>query len=232
MNSDLRPLSVETLINGLHKKFGENFLESQAHLNLAASSEARARQISIAKETLECQAGQTDHQISLAQYLDEIFADIICAIYLASTGLDVPARMLLRRSLELGVVIISHWDAPVSFYAWKDHDSDVRFSELCQHIQSAPFSTFLKHKSPDQSVDLREVCRRLENLYGKLSNVVHPKPYNFKTTSAHSYAFNAAGFSETLALCEKVEIIVIELLLARFPELRTPFAEIPVPEKS
>ena len=68
-------------------------------------AKALARTLASARDYLETRADTAQHQRELARYLDEVFGDLICALYLTFCGMNVPARMLLRRSLELGLVI-------------------------------------------------------------------------------------------------------------------------------
>ena len=63
-----------------------------------------------------------DHKRRCAQLLDEIFSDFALALYLFSVSLVVPARMLVRRALELGVASIYMWDLPHEYWGWSERD--------------------------------------------------------------------------------------------------------------
>lgn len=218
-SQDTRPLSVDEVLSALHKKFSQNFTASKAEINKAGRSEQLARSLSVCASHLEELAGDARHRKLLAKYLDEIFADSVCALYLAGLGLTVPARTLLRRLLELGVVVLAYWDSPADFWNWRDHDGDIRFSELNARLTSNGYATFLSNLPRPTPVDARVVFGGINFLYGELSNVVHPKPYNFVTTAQAAYAFDEAAFAETIRLAEQVYSSLYSMILARFPEL-------------
>lgn len=216
---DARPLSTVELLQALHSKFSVNFAESQTSLALAEHVEHQARMLSLATEQLRAEAGESVHQAALATYLDEIFGDCMCALYLASCGLCVPAQMLLRRALELGLAVVAYWDAPVDFWKWREHDGDIRFTELCSYLESAAYKTFLKHQFLGVTADLSDLLLELTPLYRDLSNVVHPNPKNFTTKPGGGYLFRKDDFTKTVQLSEKVYGILTKLMIKRFPKL-------------
>ncbi|MDL1888330.1 hypothetical protein FBQ96_01875 [Nitrospirales bacterium NOB] len=221
VQADARPLSTVELLQALHSKFSINFSQSQPSLPLADHVERQARMLSDVAEQLRCEAGQSNHQSALAGYLDEIFGDCMCALYLASCGLCVPAQMLLRRALELGLTVVAYWDSPVDFWKWREHDGDIRFTELCSYLEAPAYTTFLRHQRNGATVDLRPPLSELFPLYRDLSNVVHPKPRNFTTKPGGGYSFKHEEFVRTVQLSENVYQVLLNLMIERFPHLVT-----------
>lgn len=219
--ADARPLSTVELLQALHSKFSINFSQSQPSLPLADPVERQARMLSDVAQQLRREAGQSTHQSALAGYLDEIFGDSMCALYLASCGLCVPAQMLLRRALELGLTVVAYWDSPVDFWKWREHDGDIRFAELCSYLEDPAYTTFLKHQRNGATADLRQSLSELTPLYRALSNVVHPKPKNFTTKPGGGYSFKDEEFVGTVQLSEKVYRVLLSLMIQRFPHLFT-----------
>jgi hypothetical protein len=216
---DSRLRSVEELLCALHAKFSANFDIAKPTLSTAAEAERQVRSLSVACKILERLAGDVQHQRALAACLDEIFADSMCAIYLAFCGLNIPARMLLRRSLELGLVVTAYWDSAVDYWSWREHDTDVRFQDLCTFLQSNGYKSLLVHQRTVSKVDASETLRALPGLYSELSNVVHPKTYNFSTAGSHAFNFCADDLAKTLTYVTKVSSALGTVLAARFAEL-------------
>ena len=216
---DAKPKSVEELLTSLHHKFSSNFDLARPSIILATDVERRARALSIARDYLEKLAADAQHQRELAFCLDEVFGDAICALYLTFCGMNVPARMLLRRSLELGLVVGAYWDSPVNFWNWKTHDSDIRFSELSGHLKSAGYKTMCERQSEIAKVDSKDVLENLDRLYSQLSNVVHPKPYNFATAGINAYSFDPDELRKTLSFALTVLSSISTILSARFAAL-------------
>ncbi|WP_156393269.1 hypothetical protein [Burkholderia sp. Leaf177] len=215
---DARPLSAEELLAALHSKFSANFSNTRTIHSLAGTLEARARALSLAGKRLDSLAGDAIHQHELAKYIDEIFGDSMCATYLSCCGLDVAARMLLRRSLELGLVVAAYWDAPVDFWNWREHDGDIRFTTLCAYIESDGYTTLCRKQGKSEEVDVKPTIKTLERLYSVLSNVVHPKPYNFSTTQERMYTADPEEVRKTLGYAVETQQIIATILCWRFPD--------------
>jgi len=217
--SDARPLSAVELLSALNQKFLANFESSRSYLVLAEEVERQARALSLASEYLEGVAGAVPHQRALAKGLDEIFGDSMCAVYLASCGMNVPARMLLRRSLELGLVVAAYWDSPVSFWTWREHDGDIRFATLLSHVGSDGYKTLCQRQETVSQVDPTGAFQGLDTLYGELSDVVHPKPDNFSTAGVNAYSFQPDDLRKTLSYAGQVHSAIATILSARFAGL-------------
>lgn len=214
--ADARPRTVEELLSALHLKFSNNFAASQQQIGRASGVERQARSLCTASNLLAKSAGDSEHQRELAKCLDEVFGDLICAIYLSCCGMNVPARMLLRRSLELGLVVAAYWDSPVNYWTWREHDGDIKFSTISAHLRSDGYKTMCKKQATVSEVDCTDILQTLDTLYGDLSNVVHPKLYNFSTAGANSYTFNDEDFGKTLSYAARVLSTISTVLSARF----------------
>jgi hypothetical protein len=217
--SDARPLSAAELLSALQAKFSANFDVSRPSLALAIDVEQQARALSNASKFLERLAGDSPHQCVLAKCLDEIFGDSICALYLAYCGMNVPARMLLRRSLELGLLVVAYWDSPVDFWNWREHDGDIRFATLYAHLQSDGYKTLCRRQLKVSEVDASGTLKGLDILYRELSNVVHPKPYNFSTAGVGAYSFQPEDLALTLSYAARVHTAIATILSARFLDI-------------
>jgi hypothetical protein len=216
---DVRNLSVEELLASLHLKFSSNFEAAKQTLSAATEAEHKARLLSTASIHLGRLAGQEPHQEALAKCLDEVFADSMCAIYLACCGMHVAAGMLMRRSLELGFVVTAYWDAPADFWAWREHDADISFSQICDYLQSNGYRSLLSHQKAVSPADATETLKTVGALYRDLSNVVHPKTYNFATAGASSFNFHSGDLVKSLSYANRVHTAIANVLSARFTEL-------------
>ena len=217
-SADTRPRSSNELLQEIHRKFSTNFAAGAVHSTLAAEVEARARKLCEARSPLHDMA-TGEHQVQLTLCLDEIFGDSICACYLSLCGMQIPARALLRRCLELGVVIAAYWDSPVQFWGWKEHDEDIRFSTLFAHLQSAGFRTLCEKQNGSSVPELVALGKIMESTYRELSNVIHPKPREFATRLTDAYSFRVDEARETLKLASSVQEVICGLLVVRFSTL-------------
>jgi hypothetical protein len=218
LSVDKRPLALPEMLAALQDKFAKNFASSIPLQAEATAAEHAASSIWRIGHHLKPLAAEYEHQRELVSYLDEIFGDAVCALYLSCCGLTVASRTVLRRSLELGLVVVSYWDSPSDFWQWRAHDGDIRFSTLLAHLQSDGYKTFLARIPRPQAVDVSALTIGVEKLYSELSNVVHPKPYNFATRErAAGYAFDSTEFRKTAALGQEVFTCLQKLLEARFP---------------
>lgn len=211
-------IQISEILKRLHQKFGNNLLESEKYCALAELHEANARRLGIMRNFLEKKA-TSKHQVEIAAQFDEIFSDSIVAVYFAFSGLDIPACMLARRSLELGLVLICYWDKPADYWAWKSHDDDVSFSKLLAHVSSEGYNSFLIQEGLPNTELFEKVIGSLPELYSKLSNVVHPKTYNFETGGEAAFNISEAELRTTLGRIKEVQESLLTLLKRRFPEL-------------
>src|SRR5260370_12374938 len=118
------------ILSELHDKFGANVTAALACGDVGYQLvELKARLIPQIADALKARHRSVTQQEILSLF-DEIFSDLICSLYLSSAALDVPAKMLLRRALELGIAALYLWDTPHSYWAWKELDADLNFREM------------------------------------------------------------------------------------------------------
>jgi len=144
----LKPSGEQTNIwNDLNKKFSQNLgLALAQDERLASEAELQARAIPVIAKILAEKLELTNWQRDALCMFDEVFADIICSIYLGACGLDKPAQMILRRALEVGIATVYIWDLPHVFWGWKGHDRDLNFNEMLDHFASQGFTSFVQNE--------------------------------------------------------------------------------------
>lgn len=213
---DSRPLSVTELLSALNNKFRENYQTSATHQDFAKDAERLARKVSETAANLRAVAGSNDHQKYLADSVYEIFGDSVTALYLSCCGLVIPAKMLMRRSLELGMVVVSYWDNPASFHQWREHDGDIRFSDLLASVTAPGYLTYVSKLNGRKPEDIQKDFHGLAGLYSELSNVVHPKPYNIVTANPDAYGFDVEAYKAAISLSERTYESIYSVLNARF----------------
>ena len=222
MLHDEKPLPLSEILAELNRKFTSNLQSSAQYAGLAQSQEVQGRRFCVTRNYLE-EAARRPHEKAIAVEFDEIFGDSISSLYLAFCGLDNPARMLTRRALELGLVLICYWDRPAEYWGWKSHDDDVSFSKLLQYLNTPGYLTLLDSEGNARTGAMTERLATLPSLYSKLSNVVHPKPYHFETGHPQAFEFTEADLRKTLALLLEAQAAVLDLLISRFPLLQARF---------
>jgi hypothetical protein len=203
-----KPVERGDVYSQLHAKLGEN-------LQLAFSDEASVQSVEkdirllpkVGAVLQGCALTKTQQEI--AKLPDEIFADLVCAMYLASCGLDVPARMLLRRSLEVGVASLFLWDQPQTFWAWKEHDEDLSFKEMLERISSPKYQTFVKNEN--SCYDGGEIINQssCNAHYRKFSNVMHGKISSFESLNPERFKHSPADWGTQLGDIRAVTHIVL-----------------------
>lgn len=215
---DTRNVTLKTILTELHAKFGENQSRALAETAEIDGPESLSRVFFYTSEFLAENAARQEHEKLLARYLKEIFADTVCATYLAYSGLDTPSRTLIRRVLELGYVFLAYYDNPAKFWDWNSNDKDISFSELESILASEGYMKFISKASRVDLVRFRSAIDSLRKAYGELSNVVHPKPYNFETTFDKAFQFNSCDLKNILRLQEEVQNGLLKMVFCRFPD--------------
>lgn len=215
---DTRNVALKTILSELHAKFGENQISALAENEGVDGPESISRVFFYASEFLADNAAHQEHEKLLARYLKEIFADTVCATYLAYSGLDTPSRTLIRRVLELGYVFLAYYDNPAKFWDWNSNDKDISFSELESILAGDGYMKFISKASSVDLIGFRSATESLRRAYGELSNVVHPKPYNFETTFDKAFQFNSGDLSNILRLQEVVQNCLLRMVFCRFPD--------------
>jgi hypothetical protein len=166
----------------------------------------------------ECATNSTHREI--ATIYDEVFADCICSVYLAAQGLDKPAQLVLRRVLELGLAAIYLWDIPHAYWAWKEYDKDLSFTEITDQL-SAP--AYLRYVAAMNSQDeASPICNvtlaRTE--YRALSNTVHGKITTFETTIAARFQHSDVDWQMHISRVEGIQDLIIDAARGRFSTVK------------
>ena len=177
-------------------------------------------------QILEANRKYKHHDICCKIY-DEIFADGVSAIYFATIAMDKPARIVLRRMLELGVASVYLWDMPHMVYSWKSHDQDLSFSEMLNHICSKGFLSYIKTENIyDKEIKLLSKSR-CQEIYGDLSDVVHGKISTFESVVPDRFKFIDSDWREFVVLIEEIIIILVKFFIERFNLSEDLFREVP-----
>lgn len=200
----------------LHAKLGQNLAAALADERMLLLTESKARLLPEVGTLLQgCSLTATQKEIS--GLFDEIFSDLACALYLSACALDVPARMLLRRSLEIGVATLYLWDRPVTFWAWREHDEDLSFKEMLEMVASSNYRTFVRKENPDY--DGAEIINAMQcnALYRKFSNVMHGKISSFESYNPDRFTHTNADWSAELTDISSVVSTIINAWAKRSP---------------
>ena len=150
---------------------------------------------------------------------DEIFADVICSIYLAACGLDKPAQAILRRALEVGVATVYLWDLPHVFWAWKENDKDLNFNDMLDHLASQGFVSHVKKQNLSFTGAEIIDAAAARALYRSLSNIIHGKITGFESLLADRFQHNEADWRLHLESVFGVERVLLELWRHRFASI-------------
>jgi len=221
-----------SVLSDLNAKFCKNLgLALSQEEPLASRAELQARAIPIVAKILSHHLELTAWQREALCMFDEVFADVICSIYLSACGLDKPAQMILRRALEVGAATVYVWDLPHLFWGWKDHDKDLNFNEMLEHFSTHGFQSFVRSQNPllkNPEVFDTALAR---SLYRKLSNIIHGKMTTFESLLPDKFQYTQGDWrlhleevcaveQILLALWENRFRCVSEHLLNDFPQLR------------
>ncbi len=220
MQSDQRNRPLLEVLNALHEKFGANLKTSEQYAKIGEPHRARANAIWCVGKELKNQGTLLKHQTELATCPCEIFSDLACATYFAYCGLDVAAKTLTRRALELGVATIVFWDDGPKYWGWRTRDEDLSFADITSVLSSSGYVDFLANEGCEAIERLPEILGSMKQAFKCLSNVVHPKYYNFETTQATAYSVVEADLHQTVSLIDAVERDILCLFFLRFPRIR------------
>ena len=147
-------------------------------------------------------------QAEIGGLFDEIFSDLACSLYLSACALDIPAGMLLRRGLEIGIASLYLWDHPQTFWAWREHDEDLSFKEMLESISSMKYRTFVQRENP--AYDGTEIVNATQcnSMYRKFSNVMHGKISSFESMNPDRFTYAEADWKIQLHDTQAVTSIV------------------------
>jgi hypothetical protein len=201
----------------LNKKFSKNLeLALSTEVALTSRAEIQARAIPAVAGILGADPGLTIWQRDALCMFDEVFADLTCSIYLSACGLDKPAQTILRRALEVGIATVYVWDLPHAFWAWKEHDKDLNFNDMLEHLSSTGFTSHAKRQNPKYSGTELFNMALAKTLYRQLSNIVHGKMASFESVLPDKFQHSQPDWRGHLELVCAVEDILNQLWINRF----------------
>ena len=211
------PENKDNVWHDLNSKFSSNLtLALSQHNALCRRAEVQARAIPVVSGILSTTLDPLDWRSDAICMFDEVFADIVCSIYLAACGLDKPAQMTLRRALELGVATVFIWDLPHMFWGWKNNDKDLNFNDMLDHLGSPGYNSFVRSENPSYTgSDLLNMALA-KVLYRALSNIVHGKMSSFESILPDKFQHNTDDWKTHLERVSKVEDLLLRLWQNRF----------------
>lgn len=219
MTSHAKRLPINHLLENLHTSFGTNIKDiSPETLELIENIDINSRIIDAIRVELRAAYARDDSQkLGCTDILDEIFTDFSLAMYLFSVSLIVPARMLVRMALELGIASVYMWDIPHEYWGWVKHEDDLSFSKMIEHLSSDRYATHLANVHGKKACDQTQ----LKKFYSSLSNTVHGKLNDLPPLSPERYRFDKNNIQTHLKLTIEVQQALINIWSGRFPELGT-----------
>jgi hypothetical protein len=211
-------VEAKDVLTQLEKKFHANFArfieemqDPHQEIHLRARAIAALGQIASEDGNL-----QPNH-LGIIPIFDEVFSDMVISIYLTACALDNPAQSALRRAMELGVAIVYLWDLPHIFWGWKQHDSDLNFNEMLDHLSKPAYKSFLTSLNAkftgEDLFDYNEARR----LYRVLSNTIHGKISTHESSLPDRFSFSLKDCHNNLDLLGSVQRILLKLFRNRFP---------------
>lgn len=219
------------VMNELNSKFISNFSEwgSLKHPKLDRAF-VGLRSIAVTGELLSSSSNSA-HHIICSEIYDEIFSDGVSAVYLASIAMDKPARIVLRRVLELGLAAIFLWDMPHMAFSWKKVDQDLSFSEMLRHVNSPGYLEYVNKENKYEITVEIILSSKAQNIYGMLSDIVHGKITTFESSMPNRYKFVENEWDEFIDLLNEVIDLLIEAFIRRFNIKDALFDKLPQAKK-
>lgn len=204
------------IMNELHLKFDSNFKEwNGVEGDKLDTSFLGLHCIAAIGEILRERKTSKHHEICCMVY-DEIFSDGVSAIYLASNAIDKPASVVLRRVLELGIAAIYLWDMPHMAFSWNNHDQDLSFSEMLNHINSKGYISYINKENDTQILAEIISTNRAQAIYGSLSDVVHGKITTFESSMPDRFKFVSEEWDDFITLADEVIVMLVRAFILRF----------------
>ncbi|WP_438498557.1 hypothetical protein [Paenibacillus sp. IHBB 3054] len=201
-----------TIYQELHKKFRSNFTKAlENESELVARVEIKARSFAIFGQIISQENSLELHQIEIISIFDELFSDISIGIYFAACSLENPAKIQLRRVLELGIAVVYLWDMPHVFWGWKNHDNDLNFNDMLEHFSKEGYKAFIKTLNTSYNDEDIIHYKSAKRLYRVLSNTVHGKITTFESNLPKRYAHQTEDWRLFLEMAEEVEDILLDL---------------------
>ncbi len=226
MNKSSKEIMLE-----LNNKFSDNF----EHWSVVQSKQLDKmliylQCIAAVGEILVNKKNSKHHSICCSIY-DEMFSDGVSALYLASHAMNKPAKIVLRRILELGVASVYLWDMPHIAHSWNDYDFNLSFTEMLNHVNSQGYLAYAASEN-EQPIEL---CifptSKLQKIYGNLSDIVHGKITTFESFLPGRFTFVEKEWLTFAEIMEDVLKSLIKGYLIRFAVSDKLFDMIPTARK-
>lgn len=221
MNKKPKEVMVE-----LNQKFNQNFctweVMSDAKLERAYIG---LQCISAIRELMIERAAVRHHHICCEIY-DEIFADGVSSLYLCSIAMDKPAKIVLRRIIELGLAAIYLWDMPHKAHSWNQDDQDLSFTEMINHVNSKGYISYVNSANSSNIKELM-MQSRAQKIYGELSDVVHGKITTFESSIPDRFKFVDEKWNQHLIIFEEVIYMLVKCFIDRFNIENDVFIKVP-----
>lgn len=226
MNKGPRDILIE-----LNHKFNGNFNDWSTLQNhrLEKSFIGLHCIVAVGEILNECKSSK-HHEICCKIY-DEIFSDGVSAIYLATNAMDKPANILLRRILELGLAAIYLWDMPHIAFLWNDHDQGLNFKEMINHVNSKGYISYINNENNTKIKSELISASRSQNIYGKLSDIVHGKIATFESSLPERFKFVEEEWNQFIDLFEEVICMLVKTFMLRFNISKEIYAKVPQAKK-
>lgn len=209
-------LATADVLQGLARKFHTNLEGAILALSTEfEDTDIKLRHLASKGHQLGALPSLTQTQRALAELCHVLFCDAACSMYLAACALDAPARMVLRRTLELGTAVIYLWDTPVAYTAWKELGKDLSFKAMSEHLASEEYRRFIE-TTQDGRVAGRADLDIGQSLYRELSETAHGKPASLEVSLADHFVFNAEYCSKHLRAIRNVCAHLVALFEYRF----------------
>ena len=226
MNKD--PLQV--LID-LNEKFSGNFAEWQKNPDHKLDKSFSGLHCIAAVGDILNKKKTSKHHETCCKIYDEIFSDGVSSIYLAANAMDKPARIVLRRVLELGLAAIYLWDMPHMAFSWEKYDKNLSFTEMLSHVNSDGYIAYVENEN-NVSLDAEIVpIRQTQGIYGSLSDIVHGKITTFETSVPERFKYVEDDWNEFVTMLDEVVDILVSAYLKRFNIAKEVFGKIPQAKK-
>lgn len=145
--------------------------------------------------------------------------------------MDKPARIVLRRVLELGLAAIYLWDMPHMAFSWEKYDKNLSFTEMLSHVNSDGYIAYVENEN-NVSLDAEIVpIRQTQGIYGSLSDIVHGKITTFETSVPERFKYVEDDWNEFVTMLDEVVDILVSAYLKRFNIAKEVFGKIPQAKK-
>jgi len=203
------------IIDDLNNKFLSNIVEWKSiDHSLVTKSFLLARAISEIGQILSL-SSLSKHRLNCCGIFDEIFSDTISAVYLATCSIDNPAKIVLRRVVEMGVSAMYLWDMPHTYYGWELLGEDLSFSEMIAHLNSAGYRQYVAVETGKQ-IENEIILVKIKDHYGTLSDVVHGRITFFTSKLPDRFTFNAIKWNTFIEMTNDILLILFNAYCVRF----------------